>query len=786
MRFLACLTQQHDLALVALVALFCVAGSWIVIRLYLRSREVGRGSPVGWLFLGSVAGGSTIWCTHFVGMLAYRPGVPVSFDAALTGVSLAVAIIGAGIGLAIARLSRPMTPELGGAVFGAGIAAMHYTGMMAFTVRGFVAWDLTYVAASIALSVTICACAFSCAARASGGLAREGAASAILISSIIALHFTGMASMAVTAIRPAAGGTSSNDAYNALAVAVAGVGLLVLGTGLASFMLDRESADRARAHVTHLVESAIDGVVIEQGGVIVEVNAVFAALTGFTLEDLRDRAFSRLLAGGDLLVEDKLLRADILAADGQSIPVEIVAHGGAGQDGVAGMSVYSVRDLRERLAQERRMTDLATKDSLTGLPNRASFVESFSRSIQTCPVGAQVALLAIDLDSFKDVNDIHGHAVGDQILCILADRMCSAAQPGELVARLGSDEFVATVTASHRKEVYSLARRIAILLSEPIILAGAEIACEPRVGVACYPDDGATSTTVMNNADLARRRAKKSLSTNICFYDEEMDDVSRSRRKLTLDLREALANDQFEMNYQVQASANGTDITGYEALLRWNHPVRGSIAPSDFIPAAEESGLIVPIGEWVLRTACAQAASWDAPHKVAINLSAIQLASIELPRLVHEVLLETGLAPSRLELEITESALIDDPGKTLHLLRQIKAMGVSIAMDDFGVGYSSLSTLRSFPFDKIKLDKSFMDELDRSPQAKAVIRAVIALGKGLGIIVLAEGVETDVQLRFLRDEGCDQVQGYLLGRPGREPQPLLLKAPPVQALRESA
>jgi EAL domain-containing protein (putative c-di-GMP-specific phosphodiesterase class I) len=232
-----------------------------------------------------------------------------------------------------------------------------------------------------------------------------------------------------------------------------------------------------------------------------------------------------------------------------------------------------------------------------------------------------------------------------------------------------------------------------------------------------------------------------------------------------MELRDALARGQLKLYYQLQANAATKEIVAYEALLRWKHPLRGYIAPAEFIPLAEETGLIMPIGEWVLRTACREAASWKTSQRISVNLSAVQLGNPELPKLVHEVLLETGLPASRLELEITETALIQDPIRTTHILRQLKGLGVSIAMDDFGVGYSSLSTLRAFPFDKIKLDKTFMHELEMSPQARAIIRAVLTIGDSLGIPVLAEGVETESQLAFLREEGCDEVQGFLLGRP---------------------
>jgi EAL domain-containing protein (putative c-di-GMP-specific phosphodiesterase class I) len=269
----------------------------------------------------------------------------------------------------------------------------------------------------------------------------------------------------------------------------------------------------------------------------------------------------------------------------------------------------------------------------------------------------------------------------------------------------------------------------------------------------------------VSNADLAMYRAKADVQLAVCYYERAMDETARERRSLAMDLRQAAEHGELTLHYQVQASVPTGKVTGYEALLRWNHPQRGMVAPSDFIPIAEENGSILAIGEWVLRTACREAVEWQDGHKVAVNLSPVQLANADLPKLVHQILLETGLPPRRLELELTESAIIADKTRTLHTLRQIKALGVAIAIDDFGTGYSSLDTLRSFPFDKIKLDRSFIGDIEQSPQAKAIIRAVLALGRSLEIPVLAEGVETQIQLSILKAEGCDEAQGYLLGRP---------------------
>jgi diguanylate cyclase len=767
MRVIECITLQHDLWLVALAAFVCTFGAWITMRLYVRACEAPRASRAAWMFLGAVAAGSTIWCTHFVAMLAYKPGVPVTYDAALTGLSLGVAILASGGSLAIATAQFRFAREIGGALFGAGIVGMHYIGMAAFGANAIIVWNLAYIVASVILSVSISACAFSCGARATG-VWREYGAAGLLVLAIVLLHFTAMTALSILPFSPEAGALTVEDAQGALAVAVGGVGLLVLGVGLASYMLDRQAAERAKVRLRYLADSAVDGMVIEQDGRILEVNVAFQTLLSLPRDRLVGGPFSKLTEHAGPIPEGTLVQTTLSGGEGAPIPVEVVARPEHDNPGEATIIVYAVRDLRPRLAQERKIAHLARNDSLTGLPNRASFLERLERLVKSQASGTKVALFAIDLDRFKEVNDLHGHAVGDYVLRIFSERMRDQLREGEFLARLGGDEFVAIKLVRDRAEAIDLAGRLERQLFAPIPQQHSDIVCGASIGIALYPDDAGSTTELLNNADLAMYRAKSSPSLSSCFYEESMDELVRERRKTMTELRDALARNQFELNYQVQASVTTGEITAYEALLRWKHPERGYIPPADFIPMAEENGLILPIGEWVLRTACAAAAAWDVPHKIAVNLSAVQLGQIDLPRIVHQTLLETGLSPSRLELEITETALILDPERTTHVLRQIKGLGVSIAMDDFGVGYSSLSTLRAFPFDKIKLDKSFIDELEKSPQARAIIRAVLALGESLNIPVLAEGVETLQQLTFLRDQGCDEVQGYYLGRPSEK------------------
>jgi diguanylate cyclase (GGDEF)-like protein/PAS domain S-box-containing protein len=430
--------------------------------------------------------------------------------------------------------------------------------------------------------------------------------------------------------------------------------------------------------------------------------------------------------------------------------------------------VTTFEDITERLAREEKIAFMAKHDALTGLPNRPTFNDYLSHQLTIAKrLSAKVAVIGIDLDKFKEINDQMGHVAGDFVLSTLAARLNGILRDEELVARLGGDEFAAVKRFGDRAELDDFVARLEAALTEKMEFEEHHIVPGASVGVALYPDAGEDAETLLANADLAMYRAKHEVGHNVCFYDESMDEVSRDRRRLARDLWAAIERDQMYLHYQVQKSVATGKTTGYEVLLRWSHPERGNIPPADFIPIAEECGAIVPIGEWVLREACREAVSWKDDVKIAVNISPIQIAHANIAELVRSVLEETGLPASRLELEITESSIIVDKSKALVAMRALKQQGVAIAIDDFGTGYSSLETLRSFPFDKIKLDRSFMNEVETSQEAKAVIRSILALGRGLSIPVLAEGVETLSQLELLTSEGCDEAQGYYFGRPAR-------------------
>ena len=425
-------------------------------------------------------------------------------------------------------------------------------------------------------------------------------------------------------------------------------------------------------------------------------------------------------------------------------------------------------DARTTKAAVEQYRHLSLHDPLTGLANRAAFNEELAEiAARPADLTARIAVLSFDLNRFKEINDVHGHAAGDAVLRAIGARLGNAVGEGEFIARVGGDEFVALKHMYYkRSDAVVLANRLIAEICKPIEWGGNTLTVGSSVGVAIYPGEASTTDDLVAQADVAMYRAKQSGDNAICFYDSSMDQAARERNALAMDMRSGLASGHFELYYQLQNHTVTGEVIGFEVLLRWNHPVRGLVSPGDFIPIAERTGFINELGEWVLRTACAEAATWRNPIGIAVNVAPQQLADPKLPLKVRNILTETGLSADRLELEITESGIIADHQRALQTIRHLKSLGVKIAMDDYGTGYSSLSTLMSFPFDKIKIDRTFIDGLEANAQSAAIVRSTLILASSLDIPVLAEGVETNTHIDFLRKEGCMQVQGYLFGKPG--------------------
>ena len=424
-----------------------------------------------------------------------------------------------------------------------------------------------------------------------------------------------------------------------------------------------------------------------------------------------------------------------------------------------------VEDVTERKETEQRIAHLAHFDALTDLPNRVLLREKLEQELSLVRRGGQLAVLYLDLDHFKSVNDTLGHSAGDELLKAVAERMRGCLQESDILARLGGDEFAVVQTGiEHPTDAAVMAQKLRDAVNQAFYdLHGHQVVADISIGIALAPDDGTEVDQLLKCADMALYGAKSEGRGTYRYFETEMDARMKLRRSLEVDLRKALVNREFELHYQPLVRFADNEISGCEALLRWYHPERGLISPADFIPVAEETGLINAIGEWVLRQACAEAANWPDDKKIAVNVSAVQFRHQGLPQAVISALAAANLAPHRLELEITESVLMQSNETTIQRLHQLRQLGVRISMDDFGTGYSSLSYLRSFPFDKIKIDRTFIDDLTNGNDA--IVQAIITLANSLNMTTTAEGVETEQQAAVLRAIGCVEMQGYLFSKP---------------------
>lgn len=771
-----CLVNEHDLRLVVLAGLVCALASFAAINLLHHVLRTDGKLRAVWLWVAAIATGFGIWATHFIAMLAFSPAMPTGYNIALTAVSLVAAILLTRIGLSVALAGIRFSRWLGGAIVGGGIAVMHYTGMAAFEIPGRIEWNSPLVVTSIALGTIIGALALPVGLRDRTRKALAGG-TLLLTVAIVSHHFTAMGAAAIVPdprfdVSPMAIPT----AWLAVLVSVAAFTILLLTfAALALDIRDRRLAERQAERLRGLANAAFEGLLVCHQGAIVSANASFETLAGRSEEEL---------AGADLatfLPEDIARRrlqekpnvafeTWLCAADGSMIDVEVISRpiGFANETHTA----IAVRDLRARKKAENSIHFLAHHDTLTGLANRNSFNTTLDEQIAAHqpdgPMnGTHLAVLCLDLDRFKQVNDLFGHAAGDKLLQKVAQAASKVLRKGQLMARLGGDEFAIIAPGlGNPLQAGRIAESVLdALRAENESASTTEGMISTSIGIAVYPSDASDRTVLMSHADTALYRAKADGRGIYRFFETAMGDQVRERRRIEHDLRHAIVRNELSLVYQPQARTADREVVGFEALLRWDSRERGRIGPDVFIPIAEECGLILPIGEWVLREACREAASWVRPLGIAVNVSPIQLHSAHFAQLVHETLLQTGLSPQRLELEITETALIRDFNRALATLRQLKALGVRIAMDDFGTGYSSLSNLRAFPFDKIKIDASFIRSVDGNGQAATIVRAVLGLGRGLALPVLAEGVETAGELDFLSSENCQEVQGYLVGRP---------------------
>jgi diguanylate cyclase (GGDEF)-like protein len=428
--------------------------------------------------------------------------------------------------------------------------------------------------------------------------------------------------------------------------------------------------------------------------------------------------------------------------------------------------VATHENITEGKRAEERIVHVAHHDALTGLPNRILFSEQLKQALKRVRRGERLAVLYIDLDHLKRVNDTLGHPIGDKLLKGVADRLRGCIRDIDMAARLSGDEFaIIQSSIDQPSDAAALALRIRAAIQEPIDLDGHQVVVDTSIGISIAPNDGTELDELLRTADIALYEAKNTGRGTYCFYESDMNERMQVRGKLEHDLRSALANKEFELFYQPIVNLQDNKIRSFEALLRWHHPERGMVSPTEFIPIAEEMGLIIPLGEWVLRTACAEAATWPGEINVSVNVSSLQLTNQNLVNVIISAIASAGIPANRLELEITESVFIQNTVANLSTLNKLHELGVKFAMDDFGTGYSSLGYLLSFPFSKIKIDRSFITALSDKKRSRAIVRAVADLARNLNMTITAEGVETDKQLKQIKMLGCTEMQGYLFSRP---------------------
>jgi diguanylate cyclase (GGDEF)-like protein/PAS domain S-box-containing protein len=779
---LGCIITQHDLRLVAMAA--CICAIACLTTLTLLARTQGRASHRSALWLVGAAGvfGAGVWSLHFVAMLAFMPDMPIAYDVMATAASVVIAVAGSLLAFIIWRLARPplLGAALGGLMLAAAVGGMHYTGIAAMHVGGRLSLNPRMAAASILVGAVLGILALARAGRLAA-LGRRLEVTGWLALCVCALHFTGMAAVTITPGLPMVQGGALLGS-RALAVVVGSISLAILVLSLAAALAEQHLSARAvmeLARIRLLSGLSHEVMMILRDGVVREINSAGERLFGKRAEQLLGMHVSRLFADTDIMATiardrtgSEVPRTEevmVRAAGLQQVPVELSCTGIL-YEGHAAVAI-ALLDLSDRKRDEERIRHLAHHDALTDLPNRALLRDRLTQALERAArEGSGVAVLYLDLDRFKPINDLLGHASGDMLLVQVARRLQAEIRASDTLARIGGDEFVIVSGAAGRPEnAADLAARLVETLARPFDLAGRQVEIGVSVGIALSPADGASQETLIRAADTALYRVKDERRGTFRFYETTMDAHLQERRLLEQDLRHAVDRGELELHYQplVNCTTGGTEA--FEALLRWRHPERGLIQPADFIPLAEETGQIDKIGKWVMEEACRAAATWALPTRVAVNVSPAQFRQSDLPRVVAAILHQSGLPASRLEIEVTEGVFINDSKHAIDVLQALHEHGVCLSLDDFGTGYSSLSYLRSFAFDKIKIDKSFIKGLGQSEEAAMIVRAIIALGHNLGLSIVAEGIETPQQLAFIQAERCDYVQGYLLGRPTRNP-----------------
>ncbi|AJY75726.1 bifunctional diguanylate cyclase/phosphodiesterase [Paenibacillus beijingensis] len=787
------ISTSYNLSLVLLSIIIAIIASLAALDLAIRIQKATGVVRYIWLSGGAFAMGMGIWSMHFIAMLAFHLSIPVTYDLSLVLVSIMPAILASGLALHI--VSRPsvrMAQVYRGAFFiGTGIVVMHYTGMEAMVMGAEIKYSpfLWALSAIIAYAVSLAALYLLFLAQQRSGTPgfwwRKAGSAVIMGIAISGMHYTGMSA---ATFQPDHHGSLPASYDNALLAYLIGFGMLIiLGLVFISAFVDKRFESQSitsERKFRSVIESANDAIILaDRKGAIISWNKGACLMFGYEeqevigeqlqiiiperLREAHQKGMERYLSTRQPQVIGKTVELQGLKKDNSEFPIELSVAAWEEEGNTYFSSI--IRDITERKKAEQQINQMVYLDPLTGLPNRHLLNDRLTQALdQASENKMNIGIMFIDLDRFKYINDTLGHTVGDRLLIEVAKRVQACISKADTLARQGGDEFIVLLPNTNSDEVTKKAKKILGQFSHSIVLDETEMFVTPSIGISLYPSDGRDIETLIKNADTAMYRVKENGKNNFQFYTPDMNDAVTRKMQLEIGLRKGLERGEFNVCYQPQVDVTTGKVIGMEALIRWQHPELGNVSPADFIPIAEETGLIIPIGEWVLREACRQNKRWQdagyTPLRMAVNISSRQFQQSNLVEVVRKALKESDLDPQYLELELTES-IIQDSKYAISTMHQLKAMGIHLSIDDFGTGYSSLSYLKLFPIDSLKIDQSFTRNIHTNLKDAALVQTIISMAHNLDLKVIAEGVETKDQLDFLQLRKCNEAQGFFFSRP---------------------
>ncbi|MGE8078880.1 EAL domain-containing protein [Peribacillus loiseleuriae] len=788
------ISSTYHLPLVLLSILLSIIDSFAALNLGIRINKARGFARYIWLFGGAFAMGMGIWSMHFIAMLAFHLSIPVTYNLIWVIISIIPAIISSGLALYIVnRPSLGTTSVILGSLFIAtGIVSMHYIGMEAMEMGASIEynpflWVLSVIIAFFASLVALYLLFYVSQNPKTPRIWWRKTGSALIMGiAISSMHYVGMSA---AKFKPYHQHSLSGPTFNSTLLAYSiGIGMLIiLGFVFISMVVDHRFESQSiesERKFRSVIESANDAIILaDSKGSIISWNKGAQIIFGYEdkevlgkklqiiipeqLREAHQLGMNRYLSTNKPRVIGKTVELQGLRKDGNEFPIELSVATWKEEGNIYFSSI--IRDITERKHAEEKINQMVYRDHLTGLPNRHLLNDRLTQALDQANENTHIiGIMFIDLDRFKFVNDTLGHAVGDHLLIEVAKRIQACVGKMDTVCRQGGDEFIVLLPNTTAEDVTKSAQKIVDLFSHTIVLNEHEMIVTPSIGIALYPSDGRDIETLIKNADTAMYRVKEQGKNSFQFYTPDMNEIVSKKMQLEIGLRKALKRDEFIIHYQPQVDVNSGDLIGVEALIRWQHPEWGTISPADFIPLAEETGLIIPIGDWVLYEACLQNKYWQnkgfPPVRIAVNISSRQFQQSNLVEMVSKTLKKTGLDAKYLELELTES-IIQDSKHAISTMHQLKEMGIHLSIDDFGTGYSSLSYLKTFPIDTLKIDQTFTTNIFTDLKDASLVDTIINMAHSLDLKVIAEGVETLEQLQFLQQRQCNEAQGYFFSRP---------------------